>query len=82
MNSTKMQKDMTLKDEFPRLLSAQYATGEEQRNSSRRNEEIEPKRKKCPVVDVSDGEYKVQYCDVGKACWQSLGQQGNPTSQF
>ena len=33
---------MTLKDEFPRLLSAQYATGEEQRNSSRRNEEIEP----------------------------------------
>ena len=68
MNSTKMQKDMTLKDEFPRLLSAQYATGEEQRNSSRRNEETEPKQKQCPVVDVSDGENKVRCCGVGEAC--------------
>ena len=49
---------MTLKDEFPRLLSAQYATGEEQRNSSRRNEEAEPKWKQHPVVDVSGGNLK------------------------
>jgi len=45
MNSMKRQKDMTLKDEVPRLVGAQYATGEEQRNSSRRNEEAETKWK-------------------------------------
>ena len=45
MNSMKRQKDMTLKDELPRLVNAQYATGEEQKNSSRRNEEPEPKRR-------------------------------------
>ena len=43
MNSMKRQKDMVLKDELPRLVGAQYATGEEQRNSSIRNEEAEPK---------------------------------------
>ena len=43
MNSKKGQKDRTLKDELPRLLSAQYATGEEWKNSSRKNEEMEPK---------------------------------------
>ena len=45
MNSMKRQKDMTLKDELPRLVGAQYATGEEWRNNSRKNEETEPKRK-------------------------------------
>ena len=45
MNSMKKQKDMTLKDELPRLVGAQYATGEEWRNSSRKNEETEPKWK-------------------------------------
>ena len=45
MNSIKRRKDMTLKDELPRLVDAQYAPGEEQRNSSRRNEEAEPKGK-------------------------------------
>ena len=59
MNSMKRQKDMKLKDELPRLVGAQYATGEEQRNSSRRNEEAEPKWKQLPVVDVSGGESKV-----------------------
>ena len=44
---------MTLKDELPRLVGAQYATGEEQRNSSRKNEEAEPKQKQHPVVDVT-----------------------------
>ena len=43
MNSMKRQKDMILKDELPSLVGAQYATGEEWRNSSRRNEEAEPK---------------------------------------
>ena len=67
MNSMKRQKYMTLKDELPRLVGAQYAIGKEQRNSSGRNEEAEPKWKQCPVVDVSGGEskvrcYKEQYC--------------------
>ena len=59
MNSMKRQKYMTLKDEPPRWVFAQYATGEEWRNSSRRNEEVEPKQKQCPVVEVSGGESKV-----------------------
>ena len=45
MNNMKKQKDMALKDEFPRSVGAQYATGEEWRNSSRKNEEAEPKQK-------------------------------------
>ena len=53
---------MTLKDENPRSLSAQYATGEEWRNNSRQNEEAEPKRKQCAVVDVTGDESKVQCC--------------------
>ena len=55
MNSMKRQKDRTLKDEIPRLVGAQYATGEEWRNSSRRNEVAEPKQKQHPVVDVKTG---------------------------
>ena len=43
MNSIKRQKDMTLKEEFPRLVGTQYATGEEWRYNSRKNEEMEPK---------------------------------------
>ena len=52
MNSMKMQKDRTLKDELPRLVGAQYATGEEGRSNSRKDEETEPKRNH-PVVDVT-----------------------------
>ena len=59
MNSMKRQKDRTLKDELPRLVGAQYATGEEWRNDSRKNEEIEPKQKQCPVVDVTGDGSKV-----------------------
>ena len=59
MNSMKRQKDMVLKDELPRLVGAQYATGEEWRNNSRKNEEMEPKQKQCPVVDVTGDESKV-----------------------
>ena len=58
MNSIKRQKKkkkkkMTLKDELSRSVGAQYATGEEQRNSSRKNEEAEPKQKQHPAGDVT-----------------------------
>ena len=53
MNSMKRQKDRTLKDEFARLAGTQYATGEEWRKNSRKNEETEPKQKQHPVVDVT-----------------------------
>ena len=52
MNSIKRQKDRTLKDELPRSVGAQYATGDQWRNNSRKTEETEPKRKQHPVVDV------------------------------
>ena len=53
MNSIKRQKDMTLKDELPRLVGAQHATGEEWRNNSRKNEGMESKQKEYPAVDVT-----------------------------
>ena len=58
---------MTLKDEFPRLVDAQYATGDQWRNNSKKNEETEPKQKQHPVVDVTGNGskvqcYKEQYC--------------------
>ena len=62
MKSMKRQKDMTLKDELPRLVGAQYVTGEEWGNYSRKNEETEPKQKQRPVVNVTSDKSKVQYC--------------------
>ena len=67
MNSMKRQRDRTLKDELPRSVGAQYATGEQWRNNSRKKEEMEPKQKQPPVVDVIGDERKVrcfkeQYC--------------------
>ena len=62
MDSMKKQKDMTLKDELPRSVGAQYATGEECRNNSRKNEEMEPKQKQCPVVDVTGDRSKARCC--------------------
>ena len=59
MNSMKRQKDMTQKDEFPRSVGTQYTTGEEWRNSSRKNEEAEPKHKQHLVVDVTADVIKV-----------------------
>ena len=53
MNSMKRQKDRTLKDELPRSEGATYVTGEQWRNNSRKNEEMEPKQKQHPVVDVT-----------------------------
>ena len=49
MNSMKRQKDMTLKDELPGLVGVQYATGDQWRNNSRKNEEMEPKLKQHPL---------------------------------
>ena len=73
----KRQKDVTLKDELLRWVGAQYAT-EEQKNSSRRNEEAEPKQKQHPIVDVSGGESEVrcckeQYC-LGTGNFRSMNQ--------
>ena len=62
MNSMKRQKDKTLKDEFPRSVGAQHATGDQWRNNSRKNEETEPKQKQHPVVDVTGDGSKVQCC--------------------
>ena len=59
MNSMKRQKAMTVKDELPRSVGAQYATGEEWRNNSRKNEETEPRQKQLPVVDVTGDGSKV-----------------------
>ena len=62
MNSMKRQKDRTLKDELLRLVSAQYATREEWRNSSRKSEEAELKQKQCPVGYVTGDGSKIQCC--------------------
>ena len=62
MNSMKRQKVRTLKDELPRSVGAQYATGDRWRNNSRKNEGIEPKQKQYPVVDVTGDRSKVQCC--------------------
>ena len=60
MNGMKRQKDRTLKDKLPRLVSAQHATGEQWRNISRNNEKTGPKQKQHPVVDVTGNGSKVQ----------------------
>ena len=59
MNSMKRQKDRTLKDELSRSVGAQYATGDQWRNNSRKNEEMKLKQKQYPVVDVTDDGSKV-----------------------
>ena len=60
MNSTKRQKDRRVKDELTKSVGAQYATGDQWRNYSRKNEGVEPKQKQHPVVDVTDDGSKVQ----------------------
>ena len=60
-NPMKRQKDRTLKDELPRSVGAQYTAGEEWRDNSRKNEEMEPKQKQHPVVHVTGDGSKVQY---------------------
>ena len=60
MNRTKRQKDSTLKDKLPRSVGTQYATGDQWRNNSRKNENTEPKQKQYPVVDVTGDKSKVR----------------------
>ena len=59
MNSLKRQDDKILKGELPELVGAQYATGDQWRNNSRKNEGMEPKQNQCPVVDVTGDRSKV-----------------------
>ena len=59
MNRMKKQKDRTLKDELPRSVGAQYATGDQWRNNSRKNEEMEPKQKQHPAVVVTGDRSKI-----------------------
>ena len=59
MNSMKRQNDRILKEELPRSVAAQYATGDQWRNNSRKNEKTESKQKQYPVVDVTGDRSKV-----------------------
>ena len=59
MNSMKRQNDRILKEKLPRSVSAQYATGDQWRNNSRKNEGMEPKKNQYPVVDVAGDRSKV-----------------------
>ena len=59
MNSMRRQNDRTLKEELPRLVCAQYATGDQWRNNFRKNEGMEPKQKQYPAVDVTGDRSKV-----------------------
>ena len=67
MNRMKRQKDSTLKDELPRSVGAQYATGDQWKNNSRKSVETEPKQKQYPVVDVTGDRSKVQ-CHKEQYC--------------
>ena len=62
MNSMKRQKDRTLKDELPRLVGIQYATGDQRRNNSTKNVGMEPKHKQYPAVDVTGDRNKIRFC--------------------
>ena len=62
MNIMKRQKDRTLKDELPGSVGAQYATGDQWRNNSRKNEDTAPERKQHPALDVTGDGSKVRFC--------------------
>ena len=62
MNSMRWQNDRILKEELPRSVGAHYATGDQRRNNSRKNEGMEPKQKQHPVVDVAGDRSKVRCC--------------------
>ena len=62
MNSVKRQNDRILKEELPRSVGAQYGTGDQWRNNSRKNERMQRKQKQYPVVDVTDDKSKVPCC--------------------
>ena len=62
MNSMKRQKFRTVKDELPRSVGPQYATGDQWRNNSRKNEGMETKQKHHPVVDMTGDRSKIRCC--------------------
>ena len=62
MNSMRRQNDRTLKEELPRSVGAQYATRDQWRSNSRKNEGVEPEQKQCPVVDGTGDRSKVRCC--------------------
>ena len=62
MNSMTRQNDRILKEELPRSVGAQYATGDQWRNNSRKNEAVEPKQKQYPAVDVTGDRSKIRCC--------------------
>ena len=64
MNSMKRQNDRIRKEELPRSVGAQYATGDQWRTNSRKNERMEPKQKQYPAVDVTGDRSKVQCCSI------------------
>ena len=73
MNSMKRQNDRILKEELPRAVGAQHATGDRWRNNSRKNEGMKPKQKQYPIVDVTGGRSKIrcckeQYCNRNLEC--------------
>ena len=67
MNSMKRQNNRILKEELPRSVGVQYATGDQWRNNSRKNERMEPKQKQYPVVDVTGDRSKVR-CYKDQCC--------------
>ena len=78
MNRMKTQKDRTLKDELPRLVGAQHATGDQLSHSSRKNEQTEPKHKQHQVVDMT-GEGNIVRCCKEQYCigtWNVRSNQG------
>ena len=86
MNSMKRQKDRTLKDELPMSVGAQYTTGDQWGNNSRKNKEMEPKQKQHPVVDVTGDRSKVWCCkeQYWTGTWnvRSMRQVGHASVQF
>ena len=62
MKSMRRKKDRALKDELPRSVGAQYATGDQWKNNSKKNEEMEPKQKQHLVVDITGDGIKAQCC--------------------
>ena len=70
MNSMKRRNDRILKEELPRSVGARYATGDQWRNNSRKNEGMEPKQKQYPVVDVTGDRSKIQWKSVLGVHWK------------
>ena len=86
MNSMKRQNDRILKEELPRSVGAQYATGDQWRNNSIRNEGMEPKQKQYPAVDVTGDRSKIRLhrnleCQVHESRQIGSGQTGDGKSE-